>query len=320
MKIIVTGGAGFIGSNLCLKLLDLGHTVVAIDNLDPYYFLSLKNHNLQILRNRPNFTFEQVDVLDQHHLDGVFKKTEPEVVVHLAAKAGVRNSIRFPESYFKVNVLGSLNVLQLSRKYKVSKVVVASSSSVYGENENVPFSENDRTDSQVSPYAASKKSLEIICKTFHQVYGLPIQILRFFTVYGPSGRPDMAPAIFSNLIENDKPITVFGSVETERDYTYVDDIVDGIVAAISVKDKFEIYNLGNDKPVKLKRLIHYIEVATNKTAQIETIDTQAGDVSRTWANIEKAVHRLGYQPKVSLEVGIEKFVKWYLQHQDLYKS
>lgn len=320
MKIIITGGAGFIGSQTAKKLLQLGHSVSILDNLDPYYPVKLKRHNLDELRTAglTPADFHQLDIRDTGLLSTTFQTIKPEVVIHLAAKAGVRSSIEDPESYFSTNVDGTLNVLQAARKVGVRKVLVASSSSVYGINATVPFCETDPVESQISPYAASKRALEVLCKMYAEVYALPIQAFRFFTVYGPSGRPDMAPAIFTKAILNDQPLTIYGGTDSQRDYTYIDDIVSGLVHALEVDDRFEIYNLGNDQPQPLSELITAVEIATGKTAKLNIVEKQVGDVDKTWADVSKARTKLKYQPTTSLHAGIQKFVRWYLKHGELY--
>lgn len=318
MNILVTGGAGFIGSHLSSRLIDLGHTVTILDNLDPYYPLILKEYNLSTLRDKGLAYFSETDIRSRIALKKVFKLSQPEVVIHIAAKAGVRNSVEHPADYVAVNVGGTQNILDICREFQVKKVMIASSSSVYGANTKVPFSEYDLVESQVSPYAASKRAMEVICKTYAQVYSLPMQLFRFFTVYGPSGRPDMAPVLFTKAIDENKPITVFGSTKTKRDYTYVGDIIDGLVKALPVKDDFEIYNLGNNTPVSLQEFIDTIGSILKKRPSIQVTSKRAGDVDQTWADIQKANKAFEYKPKHTLKQGLKKFITWYQIHKDLY--
>jgi UDP-glucuronate 4-epimerase len=318
MKILVTGSAGFIGSHTTQKLLDSGHTVLGIDNLDPYYPLALKEHNLNNLMKNKGFQFEKLDILNSEALNTSVGKFKPRAIIHLAAKAGVRNSIEQPASYFAVNVQGTMNVLEAARAHGVKKVLAASSSSVYGNNTKIPFSTNDVVESQVSPYAASKRAVEVLAKMYAEVYGLPIQLFRFFTVYGPSGRPDMAPAIFARALLHDREIPVFGDLESERDYTYVDDITDGLLSALVTDDSFAIYNLGNNRPEPLSSLIAATEKAAGKKANIVVTPRKQGDVLKTWADIDASRQRLNYTPKVSLEEGMQRFYSWLQEHESLY--
>ncbi len=317
MKILITGGAGFIGSNLAISLKKLRHQILVIDNLDSYYQLKLKKYNLEKLKKAGVF-FKKIDIRDQKRINLLLKQTRPDIIIHLAAKAGVRNSILFPQEYFDVNVNGTLNILQAAKNNNVKKVLVASSSSVYGNNSKVPFSEKDLVDNQISPYAASKKAMEVLCKMYSQTYKLNILVFRFFTVYGPSGRPDMAPAIFTKLINQNQPIKIFGSVNTQRDYTFIDDIVKGLTNALTIDKEFDIYNLGNNNPVKLKDFILAIETALSKKAILEFLPPQPGDVKKTWADITKAKKAFKFSPQTSINEGIKKFVKWYQLSSDLY--
>lgn len=319
-KIIVTGSAGFIGSHTAAALLAAGHEVLGIDNLDPYYSLRLKQHNLDQLTRSPNFQFGQVDIREPEQLALMFQEFAPETVIHLAAKAGVRQSLVEPQNYFAVNVQGTLNVLEAARQAGAQKVLAASSSSVYGDNQTIPFSESDHVPSQVSPYAASKRAMEVLCKSYAEIYHLPIQMFRFFTVYGPSGRPDMAVALFTEAITSGQPLSIFGDTSSERDYTYIDDIVAGLLGALPREELFAIYNLGNNHPHSLEELIQAIEKASKQSARRQITPRQPGDVLRTWANIEKAQTSLGYQPKTTLTAGIKKFVQWYIKHRELYSD
>lgn len=320
MRIMVTGGAGFIGSHLSSALIELGHSVVILDNFDPYYPVMLKEYNLSLLQHKGLQNCIRADVCDFDALSQAVSTHQPEIIFHLAAKAGVRNSVEHPLEYLQTNILGTQHILQAASKYDVRKVCIASSSSVYGSNTKVPFKESDRVENQVSPYAASKRAMEVICKTYHQVYGLPLQLFRFFTVYGPSGRPDMAPVLFTRAIDQGKPISVFGSTQTQRDYTYVDDVVAGLVAAIDVQDSFEIYNIGNNQPSSLETFISTLSALLGKEAILNLTPKRIGDVDQTWADLSKSKRRLGYQPKFSLEKGLQRFVQWYVEHKDLYEQ
>lgn len=317
MKILVTGGAGFIGSHTSIALRKRGHKVAVIDNLDSYYQLKLKKYNLQQLKKH-YVSFNKIDIRNSAALKRTFAKVKPDIVMHIAAKAGVRNSILYPKEYFSINVDGTLNVLEAAKENSAKKVMIASSSSVYGNNKKVPFAENDPVENQISPYAASKRAMEVLCKMYSQTYGLPVQIFRFFTVYGASGRPDMAPAIFTKAIDREKPMKIFGSLTSERDYTYIDDVVDGLLKALKINDKFAIYNLGHNKPISLRKFISVIEKLLEKNAILKFIPPQPGDVKRTWASISKAKRIFNYNPKTSVEDGMGKFISWYKKHKDLY--
>lgn len=327
MSTLVTGGAGFIGSHVVKKLLKQNKKVICIDNFcaslgvlserggNGFYSPKYKHENIEEFLNNDNFKLYKQDICDLKGLDKIFKENEIDTIVHLAARAGVRSSIENPLLYYQVNVMGTVNLLEMAKKYNVKNFVFASSSSVYGNNEKIPFSEDDRVDNPISPYAASKKSGELICHTYCDLYNINIACLRFFTVYGPKGRPDMAPYKFTELISEGKEIQMYGDGSTFRDYTYVDDIVSGILSSIEyLKNKrkvYEIFNLGNSKIVELKYLIKTIEKEVGKKAKIRKMPIQAGDVDKTYADLLKSRKLLGYNPKVSIEEGIEKFVKWY---------
>lgn len=312
-NIFLTGGAGFIGSHFANKLLENNFHVITIDNFDPFYKRSLKEKNISLLCKYKNFKLIEGDIRDKDLLSDIFKKHEFELIVHLAAKAGVRPSIEDPTGYFEVNVQGTINVLEEMRKNKVSKMLIASSSSVYGNNKKIPFSESDNVDNPISPYAASKKACELICSTYNTLYGLDITAFRFFTVYGPAQRPEMAIAKFANLILNNKPITLFdGKGSTSRDYTYIDDIVDGLYKSIDKLDGFKIYNIGESQGIKLIDLVGIIEKNLNKKAEIIFGDKQPGDVDITFADVSKAKLELGYSPKVKIEDGIKRYIDWLI--------
>lgn len=311
MRVLVTGGAGFIGSHLTEKLLDQGHWVLVIDNFDNFYDPKEKKRNLNKCLKNPKFTLIEGDIRDKSVLKRLFEKEKIEVVVHLAAKAGVRPSIENPKEYHEVNTLGTLILLEFIKKYKVKNFIFGSSSSVYGERLKVPFRESDRVDRPISPYGLSKVAAERICYVYHHLYGIPVTILRFFTVYGPRQRPDLAVRKFIHLIKQGKEIPMYGDGSSERDYTYIDDIIDGILRTLNRNFKFEIINLGNSSPVKLKKLVSLIEKSVNQKAKIKKLPRQPGDVSRTFASIEKAKKLLGWKPKTKIEDGLSKMVEWY---------
>ncbi|MDZ7587504.1 MAG: NAD-dependent epimerase/dehydratase family protein, partial [Patescibacteria group bacterium] len=283
-KVLVTGNAGFIGSNLTKRLLELGYKVIGIDNFNDYYEPQRKEKNVAEFSNNSNFNQKRLDILDQGKLELIFSQVRPEIVIHLAARAGVRPSLKDPELYYQVNVVGTKNLLELAKKYQVKQFILASSSSVYGNQTKIPFSETDRLDKPVSPYAETKLKAEALGRE----YSFPITVLRFFTVYGPKGRPDMAPYLFTKQILEGKTITRFGDGSTSRDYTYIDDIVEGIIAAIDRPQVYEIINLGNNRPVKLNDFIAVIEKITGKKADIQEQPRHPADVKQTYADIAKA--------------------------------
>lgn len=313
MKILVTGGAGFIGSHVCDRLLKEGHEVICLDDFNDYYSPEKKRKNIEHNKKNRNFKLVKKDI--RENLDAVFENRNINAIIHLAARAGVRPSLENPNLYFDVNVTGTVNILETARKYSVNRIVFASSSSVYGANTKTPFSETDIIEKQISPYALTKKLGEIICKNYSDNYEMNITCLRFFTVYGERGRPDMAPYKFFDLIYNDKPITMFGDGTTKRDYTYIEDIVEGIILALNKNLKFEIINLGNSKPILLKDFISAIEKITLKKANIIKQSMQKGDVDITFADISKANKLLGYNPKTTVENGMRNFSKWYIENR-----
>ncbi|MBW2975056.1 GDP-mannose 4,6-dehydratase [Candidatus Woesearchaeota archaeon] len=310
MKVLVTGGAGFIGSNLCDSLVK-ENKVICIDNFNDYYNPKIKEANIQSLLKNPNFKVYRTDILNYSEMDSIFSKEKPEKVVHLAARTGVRPSVINPKIYEDVNVGGTLIMLELARKYGIKKLVFSSSSSVYGANEKIPFSEEDETSRQINPYGKTKKTGEVLCRYYNLMHKMQIVCLRFFTVYGPRGRPDMAVHKFTRLISDDKEIEVFGNGKSKRDYTYVEDIVKGIVSALNKDLNFEIINLGDNNPVELNHLIELIEKGLDKKAKIRHIPEQKGDMDVTFADIDKAKRLLGYKPKVKIEEGIRLFVDWF---------
>ena len=314
MKVLVTGCCGFIGSHVTLNLLENNYEVIGVDIMNDYYDIKIKEINKNILEEYENFYFYTEDVIDSN----IIERIKPDKVCHLASMAGVRYSIENPILYVKNNIEAFVNLLDQSVKNGVKNFVYASSSSVYGLNEKVPFCENDIVDSCNSPYAASKRSMEIFANTYNQLYSLPLIGLRFFTVYGPRGRPDMAPYKFLDSILNDKKFKKYGEGDSLRDYTYIDDIVDGIISALDNKNnlKCEIFNLGNSKPVSLNSFIECCEEVTGKKAKYDIIENQLGDVPLTYADIDKSKRLLDYNPKVSLKEGLKRTCKWMIEKQD----
>jgi UDP-glucuronate 4-epimerase len=314
-RILLTGGAGFIGSFVAEALIRQGSRLSIVDNLDSFYAPVRKQLNLQEIRKAGSYDFLEADIRDMGTLRKLAKQVQPEIIIHLAARAGVRPSIEQPALYESVNVAGTVNLLEIAREFKVRRLIFGSSSSVYGVTNNVPFCEDDLETRPISPYAATKLAAELMCYTYTHLYGLTTICLRFFTVYGPRQRPDLAIHKFTALIESGKPIPVYGDGSMGRDYTYVDDIVAGVIASLEYvpegKVPFEVFNLGNSHPVRLSELIAQLEVATGKKALQERLPDQPGDVPITWASIDKAKRRLGYSPQTSMEQGLRKFVDWY---------
>ena len=310
-KILVTGGAGFIGSHLVERLLGEGQRVICLDNFDPFYEHKIKRTNLHTALNNPNFTLVEGDIRDATCLKTLFEQYPIEKVVHLAARAGVRASIENPQLYEEVNIKGTLNLLEGCKEFPIEQFIFGSSSSVYGVNGKVPFSEDDKIEMPISPYAASKRAGELFCYTYHHLYGIPITCLRFFTVYGSRQRPEMAIHKFTRLIDEGKDINMFGDGTSKRDYTYISDIIDGIMGALDKPFGFEIFNLGESQTVELRYLISLIEQNLGKTAKIKRLPEQPGDVPITFADISKSQKLLNYNPKVKIEEGVEKFVDWY---------
>jgi UDP-glucuronate 4-epimerase len=312
MNFLVTGGAGFIGSHVCERLLHDSHAVWAFDDLNPFYDPQLKRRNLRDIQllGKP-FEFVPGDLTNRAALEELFGGVKFDQVIHLAARAGVRPSLEEPALYQRVNVEGTVNVLEAARKHGVKKIIIASSSSVYGVNAKVPFSESDPIFSAISPYAASKLACEALGHVYHHVYGLDVVMLRFFTVYGPRQRPDLAIRKFATLINAGKPIPVFGDGSMARDYTYVTDTLDGVMACTRREFGFEIFNLGESQTVTLNRLIELLEAALGKKAAIDRRPVPPGDVPVTFADITKARDRLGYRPQIKIESGIELFIDWF---------
>ena len=309
MKALITGAAGFIGSHLCERLLADGWAVAGVDNFDNFYEPRIKRRNISDCLRNENFRLIEADIRDRDAMDRAIGDGV-DVIVHLAARAGVRPSIAQPVLYADVNINGTLNLLEAAKKYEIKKFIFASSSSVYGNNEKVPFSEEDNIDYPISPYAATKKAGELICHTYHHLYGISITCLRFFTVYGPRQRPDLAIHKFAKLIEENKPIPVYGDGSMMRDFTYIDDIIDGTASAIENCNGYNIYNLGESQPISVNDLISEIENALGKKAVRQYEPPQPGDVERTYADVTKAVGELGYHPSTPVPTGLANFVVW----------
>lgn len=327
--VLVTGAAGFIGLHLSLKLCQAGFRVIGIDNLNDYYDVNLKQARVEVLNLEPNFTFEKIDLTDRMGINAVFSKYPVDYVVNLAAQAGVRYSLTNPHAYLESNIHGFLNILEACRTHNIKHLVYASSSSVYGANTAMPFSVHHNVDHPISLYAASKKSNELMAHTYSALYNLPSTGLRFFTVYGPFGRPDMALFLFTKAIIEGKPINVFNNGKMKRDFTYVDDIVEGIVRLIPkppAPDKnwsgkapdpsssfapYRIYNIGNNKPIELLRFIEVIEQQLGKSAIKNFLPLQDGDVPETYADVSDLIREVDFKPATPIEVGVAKFVSWY---------
>ena len=328
-KILVTGGAGFIGSHLSERLLLDGNEVITIDNFNEFYNPNIKRNNIkEVIEtmkingiDNNKLKLYEGDIRDRKFLNEIFETNKVDIVVHLAAMAGVRPSIENPRLYYDVNITGTLNLLEQCRKKNIKKFIFASSSSVYGNNEKVPFAESDIVDNPISPYAATKKSGELLCYTYHHLYDMSIAALRFFTVYGPRQRPDLAIHKFTRLIKEKQAIPFFGDGSTSRDYTYIDDIVDGIVNVINWIEEneksYEIFNLGGDKAVSLKEMVETIEKTLGIDAIINKLPMQPGDVNRTCADITHSNEILGYKPQTNFNEGIEKFIKWDEESRDI---
>ena len=329
MKILVTGSAGFIGSAVCLRLLERGDEVIGIDNLNDYYDVSLKKARLFRNKAHGGYTDVHIGVEDRDKLHSVFASHRPQRVIHLAAQAGVRYSLKNPYAYVDSNLVGFMNILEGCRHYKVEHLVYASSSSVYGANTKMPFSVHHNVDHPVSLYAATKKANELMAHTYASLYGIPVTGLRFFTVYGPWGRPDMALFLFTKNILEDKPIDVFNNGRHRRDFTYIDDIVEGVVRTtdkVATSDPawssdhpdsatsyapYRLYNIGNNHPVELMRFIEVLEQCLGKEAQKNFLPLQQGDVPATYADIDDLTRDVGFRPGTPIETGIERFVAWY---------
>ena len=309
-QILVTGGAGFIGSHLVERLLKDGYDIVCLDNFNDYYNPQIKRNNIEPFLRERNFNLVEDDIRDEDTLEKIFEKYKFQKVIHLAAQAGVRLSLKQPNLYIDVNVNGTLNLLELSEEYKIKNFVFGSSSSVYGATKEIPFSEEGKL-KPISPYGVSKRTGELLCYTYNHLYNLPFTILRFFTVYGPRQRPDMAIHKFTKLIDEGKEIYLYGNGETSRDYTYISDIVEGIMSALNKDFNYEIFNLGNSNPTNLSHMISLIEKNIGKSAKVKYLPERPGDPSITFADISKSKRMLNYNPKIKIEKGIKRFVEWY---------
>jgi UDP-glucuronate 4-epimerase len=312
VKTIVTGGAGFIGSHLVDRLLALGDEVIAVDNFDPFYSRAAKEANLSGARSNPLFRLAEIDIRDAARVHSLVLESRPDAIVHLAARAGVRPSIADPALYADINVTGTVHWLEAaSRLEPRPRFIYASSSSVYGDRVDGPFRETDPVDLPVSPYAATKRACELMAHTYHHLYGLPVTGLRFFTAFGPRNRPDLAIAKFTRLIDQGSPVPMYGDGTSRRDYTYIDDIVDGIVRAVGNCSGWHLYNLGHSDPIALGEMIEAIALALGKPARIEKQPEQSGDVRQTFADLERASRELGYRPTTPFREGLERYIQWY---------
>jgi len=312
-RILITGAAGFIGSHVAERLLERGDQVTGVDDFNTYYEPAIKRRNVAQALVHPNYTLHETDICDEPGIMDLFRQTRPEVVVHLAARAGVRPSLTDPNLYHRVNVIGSQHILDACRSINVSHLVFASSSSVYGGCTEVPFREDNPVHRPISPYAATKRMNELQAHVYSHVYGLNVTMLRFFTVYGPRQRPDMAIHKFTQLILNGEPVPVFGDGSSARDYTYIDDILDGVIKAVDKPFRYEIFNLGESHTTRLSELVDLIARHVGKPAKIKPLPPQPGDVEITYADIEHARQLLGYSPKTSMDEGVGRFVAWYKQ-------
>lgn len=331
MRVLVTGTAGFIGNRLAQRLLERGDEVIGIDNLNDYYDVSLKQARLALVKSHSGFTEARISIEDRGAMEEIFAKHKPQRVVNLAAQAGVRYSLVNPHAYIESNILGFTNILEGCRHHNIEHLVYASSSSVYGANTNMPFSVHHNVDHPLSLYAASKKANELMAHTYSHLYGLPTTGLRFFTVYGPWGRPDMALFLFTKNILAGKPIDVFNYGKHRRDFTYIDDIVEGVIRVLdktaqpnpqwsgdnpdpgTSKAPFRVYNIGNNQPVDLMHYIEVLQDCLGKKAELNLLPLQPGDVPDTYADVTDLVNDVGYKPDTSVEEGIRNFVKWYLE-------
>lgn len=319
----ITGGAGFIGSTLSQKLIEQGNKVIAIDNFCDFYNPKIKENNVKKLLQNENFKLYRADIRDRKALKEIFDENQIDIVMHLAAMAGVRPSIENPILYQEVNCMGTQNILEEMKEHNVKNGVFASSSSVYGNCKEVPFREDMIVDYAISPYAATKKANEVMAHVYHKLFDMNIVMLRFFTVYGPKQRPDLAINKFTRLMLEGKEIPMFGDGTTSRDYTYIDDIVDGIIKSCNYcmnnQNVYEILNIGNSSPTTLKEMINTIGQALGIEPKIKQLPMQPGDVDRTYADVSKAKTLIGYEPKTTFKEGIENFVKWYKENKNLYE-
>ena len=324
MRILVTGAAGFIGFHLCEKLLEDKHTVLGIDNINNYYDVKLKKDRLKILLRKKNFKFKKIDISDNNFVKKIYPIAKNfKIIIHLAAQAGVRYSVTHPYKYIESNVKAQISILELAKRIKsFEHLIYASSASIYGSNKKIPFSINDRVDNPISLYGASKRSGELITQSYSRMFNINCTGLRFFSVYGPWGRPDMAAYIFTkNLFEN-KPLDLFNFGRMERDFTFIDDIINGIAPLIKIKKRknelHKIYNLGNNKPEPLLKLVSLLETLCERKAKINKKKMQLGDVHHTYANIKESRKDLKFKPRTNLEDGLEKFVSWYKEYHNIY--
>jgi UDP-glucuronate 4-epimerase len=316
MKVLITGGAGFIGSACAKKLMDQGDKVIIVDNFNNYYDPKLKRDRIRKFLKGYKFKVYKADIRDGKKMEAIFKKERPDKIIHLAAMAGVRYSLKNPKLYADVNIMGSINLLELARKYKIKNFVFASSSSVYGNNKKTPFSESDPVDTPISPYAASKKTDELLAHVWSHIYGLKITALRYFTVYGPWGRPDMALFLFADAISKGKPINVFNRGKMSRNFTYIDDIVSGTIKVLDANLPYGVMNIGGDKEETLMRYIEVLEKNLGKKAKKKMMPMQPGDVKSTVADIRK-LRKLGWKPTTRIEEGIANFVEWYREYYNI---
>jgi len=336
MRVLVTGSAGFIGNHVALRLLGDGHEVIGIDNLNPYYDVDLKRRRVERLVPNKNYTNCQIDINDREALDEVFKNHQPDRVVHLAAQAGVRHSLTAPRDYIDANISGFLNILEACRNFGTEHLVYASTSSVYGANTGMPFSEHHGTNHPKSLYAATKKANELMAHSYSHLFEFPVTGLRFFTVYGPWGRPDMALFKFTKAILKDEPIDLYNNGDMKRDFTYIDDIVEGVVRCLAQPPQidpawhsdhpdpassglaaYRVYNIGNNAPIELMEYVAILEKTLGKKSLKNYMPMQPGDVDVSWASADELIQDMGYTPATSMEVGIQKFVEWYLDYFEI---
>ncbi len=315
MSILITGGAGFIGSHVASHLLDRGERVTVVDNFNDFYDPALKRKNIRELQSHGAVDLREVDILDMEGLRGVFAGVRPRVIIHLAAWAGVRPSLERPALYADVNVTGTVHMLELAKEFQVPCFIFGSSSSVYGGSQRVPFAETDPADHPVSPYAATKRAGELLCRTYSHNFDMHITCLRFFTVYGPRQRPEMAIHKFARLIWNGREVPVFGDGTSRRDYTYIDDIVQGVLNSVRINPDFAVINLGESQTVSLLDLIRLIEEALGRQARLQFLPEQAGDMAITYADITRAREMLGYSPSTPVHEGIRRFAEWFMKAQ-----